>query len=74
MASSRTVPRVGRPRVSQPARRARLRGSSVRRRSLVARRRPKIDAQEASRRRDVQLVGIALGVWVLLMLVMVQWA
>jgi hypothetical protein len=46
----------------------------MQRRSLVARRRPKIDAGEASRRRDVQLVGIALGVWVLLMLVMVQWA
>jgi hypothetical protein len=32
------------------------------------------DAGYADRRRDVELVGIGLGVWVLLMLVVVQWA
>jgi hypothetical protein len=29
---------------------------------------------DAKRQRDVQLVGIGLGVWVLVMLVVVQWA
>jgi hypothetical protein len=29
---------------------------------------------DADRRRDVELVGIGLGVWVLLMLAVVQWA
>jgi hypothetical protein len=33
-----------------------------------------IATEEADRRRDVQLVGIGLGVWVLLMLVVMHWA
>jgi hypothetical protein len=33
-----------------------------------------VGGDDADRRRDVQLVGIGLGVWVLLMLVVVQWA
>jgi hypothetical protein len=35
---------------------------------------PTVDAGYADRRRDVELVGIGLGVWVLLMLAVVQWA
>jgi hypothetical protein len=38
------------------------------------RRRSRRTVGEADRRRDVQLVGIGLGVWVLVMLVVVQWA
>jgi hypothetical protein len=35
---------------------------------------PGVDSDYADKRRDVELVGIGLGVWVLLMLVVVQWA
>jgi hypothetical protein len=41
---------------------------------IVGRSSPKIGTGEADRRRDVELVGMALGVWVLVMLVVVQWA
>jgi hypothetical protein len=42
--------------------------------TVAATPRQTVDAGYADRRRDVELVGIGLGVWVLFMLAVVQWA
>jgi hypothetical protein len=49
-------------------------GRSLLLHTVIAESSPRIVPSDADRRRDIELVGIGLGVWVLLMLLVVQWA